>query len=180
MLTFKEFYEQREGQLDEHVVNVWTPEDKKKYLPHVWGMMQKSYEKSGGFHSADSPEDLLKKTKLWKIHRDKNGEVKAAVLYKDLHGRKTIAGGTDGTPEGKKGFLHIEVEDIKKHRAWGEFSGAMEHIMNKYGAQYISHDHAEVLTGKKIHHKHDDGIHYDREIHGNMHTKALMGYPNKE
>lgn len=164
--------------LDEHVVNVWTPQDRAKHLPLVWNMMQKSYEKAGGFHSADSPEDLMQKSKLWKLHR-KGGEVTAAVIYKDLHGRKVIAGGTNGSEEGKMGLMHINDEDIKKHRAWGEFSGAMEHIMKKHGAKYISHAHAEMLTGKPVLKKHDDGIHYDRDIGGNIHTKALMGYPEK-
>jgi hypothetical protein len=165
--------------LDEHVVNVWSDAEKTKHLPHVWNMMQQSYIKAGGFHSAESPADLMSKSKLWKLHR-KHGEITAAVIYKDLHGRKAIAAGTNGTFAGKEGLLHIKAEDIRKHRAWGEFSGAMEHIMLKQGAKYIPHKHAEHLTGKPILHKHDDGIHYDRIIGGERHTKALMGYPNQE
>jgi hypothetical protein len=165
--------------LAERVVNVWTPEDKKKYMPLVWNMMQKSYVKAGGFHSADSPEDLANKSKLWKLHR-KNGEITAAVIYKDAHGRKVIAGGTNGSEEGKHGLMHINSEDITKHRAWGEFSGAMEHLMLKHGAKYISHAHVERLTGKSVLKKHDDGVHYDRDIGGHTHTKALMGYPDKK
>ena len=168
MKSFREF-------LTEHILNVTTPEDKEKHAHHVWNLLQRSYKDIGGFHTAKTPWELAHKSALWKIHR-KDGKVTAVQVYKDLHGRKVIAAGTNGSEEGKKGLMMIKSEDLKLKRAWGEFSGAMEHIMKKSGAQYIPHDQAEKLTGKPILKKHADGIHYDRDINGHVHTKALMGF----
>ena len=61
-------------------------------------------------------------------------------------------------------------------RAWGEVSGAPEHIARKMGMPIIPNTEVERLINKPIR-KHDDGEHYSRPIGGKEHTKMAVGYP---
>jgi hypothetical protein len=168
-MSFKKF-------LIERYVNLLSKEDKEKYADEVWDILQSSYKDIGGFKSADNKEELIKDSSIWKLIR-KNGKIVTVSIYKDKNGRKFIAGGTDGSSEGKKGFSEINKADIKMKRAWAEVSGAPEKIAIKNGGTYIPNTEAEKLTGKKIIRLHDNGIHYDRMISGHIHTKALIGFP---
>lgn len=115
-------------ELYEHYVNAFDTNIKSRYADQVWEIMQKSYAKIGGFQSADDKEDLMTKTGLWKLSV-RDGHVYAAILYKDHLGRKSIAIGTDGSPQGKQDYFKIKNEDIKFERAWAEVSGPVEAIM---------------------------------------------------
>jgi len=161
--------------LAERYINLHTPEEKAKHVDKVWDMLHKSYEKIGGFKSAGSKEELIKDSSIWKLYK-KNGQIRTAAIYKDKHGRKSIAKATDGTQYGKDGVYKITGEDMKRKRAWAEVSGAMEHIALKMGGKYVDNKHASKLTGKEILHHHDNGVHYDRMIAGHKHTKAIVGF----
>lgn len=160
--------------LTERVLNLFKTEHQLQYADEVWAMLQKAYEKVGGFHSADSIDDLLNKTHLWKLVKRGN-KITAASLYKDHYGRKTIASCTDGTPEGKHDYNMIKDADVKFGRAWCEVSGAPEHIMKKAGLRPLPAKFAAMLTGKKIDEYNEDGYHYTRVIHGHPHEKVIYG-----
>ena len=179
METFKSF-------LTEKVLSIgFNPEHehhREKHRQQIHDMMQKSYEKCGGYGGLPSGS----KEESDSIHHDithshikavKRGDsITAAHLYKMQHGRKTIAAATNGTPEGKKDWLKVGMEDHAQKRAWAEKSGAPEHIAHKLGVPAVPAKHAERLTGKKVE-VHPDGIHYTRNIGGHAHTKAIYGHP---
>lgn len=158
----------------ETFVNLREKKDIAKYIDVIWDILQDSYESIGGFKSAKSKEDLIEKTGLAKLVR-KEGRIVALRIYKDELGRKSIAGGTDGSALGRLWFLKICEEDIKLNRAWGEVSGKMEHIMLKRGATPIPNTMVAKILGKPIISLDPDGYHYTREIMGEPHTKMMIG-----
>lgn len=160
--------------LNERVLNLFQPDDRLKYADEVWAMLQLSYKKAGGFLSADDIPDLIRKTNLWKLVR-RHGKTTACSLYRDLHGRKTIASGTDGTPQGKSDYNMIKYDDARLERAWAEVSGAPERIMQKAGMRPLPAKFAGLLTGKEILEVNDDGFHYTRNISGELHEKIIYG-----
>lgn len=162
-------------ELFEHYINAFNDDVKIKYADQVWNIMQRSYEKIGGFHSAGDVDELIGKTGLWKL-AVRDGHVYAAVIYKDHLGRKSIASGTDGSPQGKKDYFRIKNEDVKLERAWAEVSGPAESVMMKAGAKPVPNSLADVLTGKTILEKDSDGFHYIRKISGHEHRKIIYGF----
>lgn len=160
--------------LTERVLNLFHADEKIKYADQVWDLLQKSYQKAGGFHSAEDIPELISKTNLWKLVV-RNGQVTAANLYKDLHGRKSIAAGTDGTLQGKNDYKMVKSADIKYRRAWSEVSGAPEHLAAKSGLRPLPAKFASMLTGKEITEFNPDGYHYTRLISGEPHEKVIYG-----
>jgi hypothetical protein len=164
----------RYTQLFERFVNVFDEDSKKKYADQVWDILQKSYEKVGGFHSAANIEELIAKTGMWKlVVRD--GHVYAASLYKDHLGRKSIASGTDGSDLGKSDYNRIAREDVSMQRAWAEVSGFPEALLKRAKAKPIPNTFASALTGKEILELNPDGFHYTRLISGHPHEKMIYG-----
>ena len=161
--------------LIERVVNAFTVQDKQAHAQEVWDMLQKSYAAvPGGFGTADSVEELINKSALWKMVR-RDGHITAIGIYRDQHGRKSIAAGTDGTVQGKRDYMMIKTADISQGRAWAEVSGAPEAILRRSGARPLPNKFAAVLTGKVILDLNPDGIHYTRLIGGDAHEKAIYG-----
>ena len=160
----------------EHYVNLFSREDKKQYVDIIWDMLAKAYEPIGGFKSAVDKDDLIDNSSIWKLVR-RNGKIVAFGIYKDSHGRKSIAGATDGTALGKADFMKLKTDDFAMNRAWCEASGKIEHILIKLGVQPISNKLAAKLTGKEILNLDPDGVHYTRLIQGEPHTKIIFGFP---
>lgn len=160
--------------LSERVVNLFDPNGKMQYADQVWDLLQRSYKKAGGFHSAVDIPELIEKTNLWKLVV-RNGQVTAANLYKDLHGRKSIAAGTNGTPQGKIDYTMLKMADMKYRRAWAEVSGAPEHLAAKSGMRPLPAKFASTLTGKDIIEFNPDGYHYTRMIQDEPHEKVIYG-----
>lgn len=169
--------------LIEHYITLWSNKEILKYLEDIWRILQYSYRKIGGIAGCSKPEDLLNKGNLCAKLVRRNNRIVACTLYKQLgdKSRKLIAGGCDGTVEGKKAFYDMCKEDVSQVRrdSWAEVSGAMEHIfLDKLNAVPIPN-----TTSKKILHdlKHDvlsldpDGYHYTRNIGGKPYKKILMG-----
>lgn len=168
-------FNMRYTELFEHVVNLRTADDKKKYSQEVWAILQQSYESCGGFHSAATVDELITKTGLWKLIT-RNGKISALGLYKDALGRKSIASGTDGSARGKTDFLKIKSEDLKMKRAWAEVSGSPEKMLKRAGAKAVPNQLASILTGKEILELNSDGFHYTRLISGHPHEKVIYGF----
>lgn len=170
-----------ENMLNERYVNLYTPQEKLKYADEVWDILQKSYQKIGGFKSAENVQDLIDKSSLWKMVR-KNDKIVAVAIYKDQRGRKSIAMGAEvgpdgkATKEGRDAIMSIIIEDIKLKRSWSEVSGAAEHLKVKQGATRIPNKYAAELTGKEIIELNPDGYHYIRMIAGKPYEKIIVGY----
>ena len=162
--------------LFEHVVNLHTTEDKEKYIDAVWDMLQAAYAGIGGFKSATSKEDLIQNTSIWKLVR-RGGKLVSVGIYRDLHGRKSIAIATDGTMQGKKDIMKLKDDDLKLQRAWCECSGAAEALMKRAKAVPLDNKLAAKLTGKEIIGYDVDGVHYTRLIQGEPHVKVIYGFP---
>lgn len=179
MKTFIEY-------LNEHVLSIgMNPEHEKYREQHrseMHDMIRSAYKPIGGYgglgHGTKEESDaihhdithsLIKATK-------RDGHITSVNLYKAQHGRKSIASATNGTDQGKKDFLKAKTEDHTQKRAWGEVSGAVEHIHKKMGVPAIPASHAKKLLGKDVE-PHDDKEHYDRMIGGHKHTKIMMGHP---
>ena len=172
--TINEF----KGQINEKVINLFQPEDMHKYADEVWNILQKSYAKvPGGFLTAKNVEDLINKTWLWKLVK-KDNKIIALKLYKfSKGGRKAIAGGTDGSIDGKKELLKIMHDDInlKDRKSWAEASGATEVHLTRLGAIPIPNKYASELLDKEILSYDPDGYHYIRTISGIPTRKIMMG-----
>ena len=161
--------------LIERVLNLHDRKSKIQVADTVWDMLQSSYAKvPGGFGTADTIDELIDKSALWKIVT-RSGKITAATIYKDQFGRKSIASCTDGTPQGKKDFMMIRTEDHHFQRSWAEVSGAPEHLMKKAGATPILAKFAHILTKKEILSYNEDGYHYTRMIGGEPHEKIIYG-----
>lgn len=175
----------KESVVNEHFINVVMKDedaDVDKYANEVWDILQASYAPIGGLLGCDDVEMLKDDSDFWKLSR-KNGKIVAVAIYTFKRGgRKMMYGGTDGTVEGKTELYRIISDDVrlKDRRAWVEVSGKMEHIYQKQGATPIPALTAQlIMKDKKFVNIHDDGYHYDRVIGGEVHTKIMMGNPDK-
>ena len=162
----------------ERFLNLFKKEQIQPYIQDIWDIIQRTYEPIGGFKTASTPEELLDKIGFAKLVR-KDNNIIATLLYSDKYGRKAVAGGSDGTPEGVKAVKQIFMEDVKFDRSWGEFSGKTEQLLLKYGGVPIPNDFAEEILGKEIISKNKDGFHYTRMIGGKPFEKILIGNPKK-
>lgn len=161
--------------LIERVLNIHDSKGKRIVADTVWDMLQQSYANvPGGFRTADTIDELINKSSLWKVVT-RGGKITAVTIYKDQFGRKSIASCTDGTPQGKKDYAMIRSDDHTLQRAWAEVSGAPEHIMRKNGATPILAKFAHILTKRKILSYNEDGFHYTRLIGGEPHEKIIYG-----
>lgn len=161
--------------ITEHVVNATDAETKKKYGKQIWDMLQAAYASKDGFRSASSLDELISDSGLWKIVV-RDGKPTAVSIYKDSHGRKSIASATDNTPIGKRDFIMIKNADLKLRRSWVEVSGTPEKMMRRDGAVPIAAKYASLLTGKEILSINDDGEHYTRLILGKPFEKIIFGF----
>jgi hypothetical protein len=172
--------------LQEKVINIGfdSKEHAQKRETHrheIHALLRRSYAEIGGYlglGSGTPDEDIA-------IHKDishsmikgirRNGKLVTVKLYKDAHGRKSIAAGTDGSDAGKQGFRDVLQADAKRERSWGEFSGAVAHISRKIGTPEIPVETMPKLLGKKI--TPTTGNSYTREIGGKTIEKTGFGFP---
>ena len=181
-MRYKEF-------LIERVLNLHTPEEKMPYAKQVWDMLQRSYQKIGGFKSAANLEELVNEPGYWKVVR-RGDKITAVNIYKKSPKTKTykvIASATEtdfdtakerykATSQGLSDYEMMKKADVKMQRSWAEVSGPAEILMKRSGAKPIPNKYAEFLTGKKIVDLNSDGYHYTRLIHGEPHEKIMYGF----
>ena len=187
MITFKSFLQ--EEFLLERVLSIGINPSHEKFREQhrkeIHDILHKSYAKIGGYGGRTSGS----KEESDEIHKDitnsaikavrRNGKITAVNLYRKQHGRKSIGSGTDGSEQGKKDWKKTKIEDHEQKRAWGEVSGAAEHLQKKMGVPVIPSNRAGKLLNKHTV-PHEDGEHYSRDIGGHMHTKIMMGHPKED
>lgn len=141
MLSFREFF------FAEHVLSIGMNPNHEKYREQhrqqIHDIIHNSYKSIDGYGGLGSGS----KAESDAIHHDishsmikatkRGNEITAVNLYKDKFGRKSIASGTNGTPEGKKDYMKTKTEDHTQKRAWGEVSDKAEHIGKKIGNPVI-------------------------------------------
>ena len=173
-----EYLEWQISQINEAFVNALTVSEMNKYSKDVWDILENSYKDIGGTKLiAANVEELITDSDMWKMVK-RGGKIVAVQIYTFKRGgRKMVAGGTDGSAEGKAGLYAMMKEDIKllDRNAWAEVSGAMEYINHvKLGAVPIpSKIAAEILSDKVFIEFDEDGFHYTRMI-GNKPIRKLM------
>ena len=150
--------------------------------------------KGGGFKTK---EDMMSSAlPMWKLVR-KNGKIVSVAIYKDKKGRKFVAGGTDGSKEGKAGLIEILKSDLSQSRSYTELSGPIFHVLKKaLGSDGIkpfllTRDEFATVSGEDISipSSNDDELKrhpefadyfYSRELGGHKHTKIALGTPGKK
>jgi len=127
--------------LNEKMDNLFTTDQKQRYAQQVWDILQTSYKQAGGIHGSGfkNIEDMINNIPFWKISRT-GDTVKAVVMYKEKLGRKSVAGGTDGTPEGKEALAKMKEDELKTGRSFGEISdAALLFNIKKLGYKFIEY-----------------------------------------
>ena len=188
--TFKNF-------INERYVNAFSKEDKEKYKNEVYQLLMQSYASMGGIkgNGFRSPDDMVANIPMWKLAR-KGNRIIAVALYKDKNGRKAVAYGTDGTPEGKAAASEIFKSEFS--RAYFEVSErALSFNVKLLGYDFIKKyavDPSKVksITGDDVEYPVPDDdaevmrhhelkkYFYRRELGGHMHTKILLGTTGKK
>jgi len=174
ILNFKQF-------INEHYLNLFTPEEKAPYADQVWDLLQATYAYAGGIKGSGfkSKEDMIQNIPFWKL-TTKDGKVTTCRMYKDKEGRKGVAAGTDGTRDSVKAYREITKEDLK--RAFIELSGkALNSLQKQLGDDFYKYDIPVKIAQQKLP---DDELipiddyFYQRDIGGEMVTKVMVGNPN--
>lgn len=165
--------------LTERYHNVFGVDDKQRLVDDVWNILQKSYEPIGGIKGRgfSSKEEMVREIPMWKVGT-RNGQVRAAVLYKDKGGRKFVAGGTDGSKEGKDLFKDMVKNEFE--RSFFEVSGPMLKFIERNFPDLAKKYSIPV---SKVSDLIDDEITpvdqytYTRDIGGHREAKRMMGTP---
>jgi hypothetical protein len=125
--------------LTERYINLIGNDPKKsQYADEVFALLQKAYADIGGIrgNGFNSPEDMVAKIPFWKLVK-KDGRIVAAVLYKDKNGRKSVAVGTDGSPEAKRAYQDAIKQEPK--RSYSEKSKASLGAFIKHAGNIEQH-----------------------------------------
>lgn len=166
--------------LNERFLNITKSEEKKQYLDDVWDMIELSYAYIGGPKGA-TKENLIEASGLWKLVR-KDGKIVASAIYKktpynEYEDRKGMYYATDGSSLGKQWLKKIIEEDALGNRVWGEVSGKLAGLLQKYGFKFQPNEYAKLLMPNKDIELDSDGIHYYRKLNNSDKKvkKALIG-----
>lgn len=171
MRTFKQIA------LNETINNLFTAEDKEKYVDEVWDLLIEAYKAIGGIKGSGfaNKKDMIDKIKMWKIIK-KDSKIIAGLMYKDKGMRKTVACFTDNSKEGKMALLKLLKDDLERSSIEVSHSllNFLEKKLPKLVDKYVVHtSEVEKVLGKKI----DiiDDRKYSRDINGAVITKMMLG-----
>lgn len=181
--------------VNESFVNLFSENDKKKYVDEVWVMIQKAYASQGGMHGNgfQTKEDMISNIHFWKLCK-KNDKIVCIAMYKDKDGRKRVAIATNGTDEGKIALLEIMTQDLKQKRCYVELSGrSLRFLASKMNIldAAVSIDDVRKKLNEEIRmpasgdseiaaHPKIKEFFYQRKIGGEWHTKIMLGNINAE
>lgn len=191
MLSFKQF-------IQEHYLNLFSSEEKRKHVDEVKKLLDYSYASIGGIHGSGfkNHEDMIANIPMWKLNR-RSGKIVSAILYKDTNGRKSVALGTDGSESGKHGLIDMMKNDVTKNRSYGEMSSKLLSFVKKHvGTEILKthiipfHEITKHLPNIEIRKPLLDDVEiirhpeyaehfYQRKIGGQWHTKLMIGQPGK-
>ena len=190
MKTFKSF-------LTENYKNLFSVEDKKKYVDEAWDQLQKAYAKIGGIKGAGfENKESFTTIPFWKLNIVNNKLVSAAY-YKDNNGRKLVAISCDGSAIGKKTLGDMLKNDFQRQNAYAELSGPLLNFLvkqigyDKIKELAIPFDRLGKLFKKELTTppKDDDEVQahptlkdyfYQRKLGSELYTKIALGTTGKK
>ena len=160
-----------------------------KYLPLVWDMLKKSYEKLGGLKSYRDYDDFKKKKHLMLVVMGFGNEnLLACATFRRIEGSlKMTAIGCNQEDDGKLAIQQIVQYTISKLdlHYWAEVSGAIEHYFKIYNGYPMPNTFAGKILqvpDSQITPSKTDIFHYDRAIGQNREkfTKMIYGIKSEE
>lgn len=164
--------------INEHFLTITDKNKMKEYGDDVWDMLQKAYAYIGGVAGADSIDDIINDTDMWKLVR-RNGKITAIKAYKfKKGGRKSNCCASDGTEQGKKDLMKIYKEDgiMKDRKQYGEYSGKAVSAVLKTGGIPVPASIAQTLLEPKEVTPCKDGWFFTRKLgDGKVHHKLMVG-----
>jgi hypothetical protein len=179
MLTYKEY-------LHEKIENLFSEEEKEKYIDQIWELIHSSYKSVGGVKGSgfSSKEDIIQNIPMLKIYR-KQDKVKIVFAYKDKGGRKKVLMATDGMSDSKEYLKKMINDEYSTGRSWGELShGALRFIKTLYNEEELDSFSIPVERVKEL--LPDDEIfpigkfEYERIIGDEGIVKRALGNPNSK
>lgn len=187
MLSFKNYLEEKVLSIGLNAAHeVHREKHREKHRQEIHDMLHNCYKEIGGYsglksgtkEESDAIHDDISKSMIKAVKRD--GKISAVNLYKDKYGRKLVAAGHNGTKQGSTDWKKIAADDNQHKRAWGEVSGAVEHIHTKLGFPKIPASQAKEILGKSdIRVSKTDPYKYTRKIGDDEHEKTIMGHLKK-
>lgn len=179
MLSYKEY-------LQEKIENLFSDEDKEKYIDQIWELIQSSYKSVGGVKGSgfSSKEDIIQNIPMLKIYR-KQYKVKIVFAYKSKAGRKKVLMATDGLIDSKEYLKRMIHDEYRTGRSWGELShGALRFIKTLYTEDELNSFSIPSEKVKEL--LPDDEIipisefEYERIIGDEAVVKRALGNPNSK
>ena len=168
---------------------LYEPEEVEKYLPLVWDMLKKSYEKLGGLQSYSDYNDFKKKKHLLMVVRDfDNQDLLACAVFRRIgESLKMTAIGCNQEDDGKLAIQQIvqhTITELKLHY-WAEVSGAIERYFKRHNGYPMPNTIASKIIGVSdnlVIPSKKDMVHYDRIIGKNEErfTKMIYGIKSEE
>lgn len=162
-------------------------QQRSRYAEQVWQLLNTAYAPIGGLrgNGFNNVDDMIDNLAMWKLYRRGN-TIKAAMMYKDKHGRKRVAIATDGSKDAKQTLARMILDEYRNGgRSYAEISGKSlqfhRHILGDQQLDDItvpSSDAQQVLQLSDDQFKIIDAHTYQRLISGQWHEKRMVGSPN--
>lgn len=157
--------------------------ERRQYAEQVFNIITQSYASQGGIKGSgfSSPEDMIATLPMWKLARS-GDKIKAVMMYKDKNGRKRVAIGTDGSPQGKQMLFKMLKDEASTQRAYVELSGKSLAVHKKLLGDLFTQLLVpatmvpDVLPKENIKLT-DNQYEYIHMFNGEPITKVMMGKP---
>ena len=177
---------------DNHVLSIveydMTNEEDKNYILSnkdiIWNILQKGYENKGGFKGFQTIKDMIKKCPFYKLGYYDDEIVTVTVYNGYLGGSKCV--GVACTKDNKHQDAVKLLELIIEHNIvdwdkwiWIEASGKIEEKCKELGAFNVPVKYADIYLDI-IPFTPIDEFHYERKITGNVETKTIFGFKDKD
>jgi hypothetical protein len=177
-------------QLTETYSNLFLDDkaQRQKYAQQLFNMLTVAYESIGGIKGSgfNSPQDMVDVIPMWKLSRQ-GDTIKAAMLYKDKHGRKMVALATDGTQEGKMHLARMVKEEDSQQRSYTELSARAlvfyKKMLGEEGLDAVTTPSREAVKILKLNpdeYKIISDTEYQRLFQGEWITKRMVGFIGKD
>lgn len=177
------------SEFNHRISNLTSRYDIEKYREEVWNILFDAYSSIGGLLTVPSSISLFNKTDELSFCKNVYGDLSAAAVYSTKRGgKKLIAIGSDGTPEGRQHARKIIQRDINEQFIgwyWVEASGSIEYLEKKYNGYPIPSMYAakildlkdeDVIIVDEAYYKRQLGPEGKRE----WHQKIIFGFKDKD
>lgn len=164
--------------------NEWVPiptSELKDYENEILNLIQNAYKPIGGNPNFKNKQDVTSQGADYEvINLDDDEDIEGVSVSKQRPGgEKSVALGHDGSKDAKSAIIKRKVQKLKQQGHYIEASGKMAEILIGKGVTVVTDPKviSKALKGKDIK-MNDDGT-YQRYLGGKLHTKMMLGKPNK-